>query len=347
MTPPQGPTGPRILLVADDYDKQRGGIEYHARSLRTSLARIGCAVEFVDFETRFPLLEAAEYSWILIDGIDRRRLGRVAKFAADEVRVGVFTHGSFYEFVHWKELWKDGLRSSGVTRIAKFVVDRTVCRRWYHRVDVFYTLASRESSEVSHYLSLPACRFEVSGNYIGSEPGEDSQVMVTQRSLSMPYVCSVGRVERRKNHLSVLKAIDGLPVHYYLAGKDAGALAEITRYARSRGITNFTYLGSVTDYEKARIIAGSAATVTPAYLEGVPYSVLESLALGVPAICTSRSYLPQFSGVIFSDPRPASLRAAIIHALSDPPRVFRDQLPRESDVVGRLLESLNSRERRQ
>ena len=86
------------------------------------------------------------------------------------------------------------------------------------------------------------------------------------------------------------KGIAGLELH--IAG--SGPMqAQIERYIARRGLTECVVMrGSVSGQDKVAFLSGSDVFLLPSYHEGLPYSVLESLAAGTPVIATAVGDIP-------------------------------------------------------
>ena len=97
---------------------------------------------------------------------------------------------------------------------------------------------------------------------------------------------SVGELSKRKNHQAVIRSLPSLPstVHYYLCG--CGSLEEeLKELTSSLGISDRVhFLGFRSDvadfYNMADIF------MFPSLQEGLPVSVMEAMANGLPVICS-------------------------------------------------------------
>jgi glycosyltransferase involved in cell wall biosynthesis len=106
----------------------------------------------------------------------------------------------------------------------------------------------------------------------------------------------LGRVERDKGVFDLLDAIPALrallpDVRLVCAG--AGDLESVARYAERLGIEEAVSLpGWVGPAEKQSLLERAAVLVLPSYAEGLPMSLLEAMAAGVPVVASGTGGIP-------------------------------------------------------
>lgn len=99
---------------------------------------------------------------------------------------------------------------------------------------------------------------------------------------------SIGEMIKRKNHETALRALAKLDIHNYVylicgIGELESSLKDLTK---TLGIENkVRFLGFRNDI--AEICLASDVFVFPSYQEGLPVSVMESMAAGLPIICSA------------------------------------------------------------
>ena len=98
---------------------------------------------------------------------------------------------------------------------------------------------------------------------------------------------SVGELNKNKNHEKVIRAIAELKrddVHYAIAGK--GALADdLTRLAEELGIAERVHILGYRD-DVDELYGAADLFVHPSYREGLPVSVIEAMAAGLPVVAS-------------------------------------------------------------
>lgn len=332
----------RFTIVSPDWEVHKGGIEFHAFRLAQSLRARGHQVQLTTPRTLGE--RADDVDWLVVEGVHR------ASLLADSLRhwgyrrpkTVLFTHGSFYEFIHEKELGSLGFKSYPPGHKVKKVFDGVLMKNLLRRFDKVYTLAESESRELGMHYGVDPKRMRPLDNFANPPASGPRSSPTTRLTFPERFVSAVGRIDDRKNFISVVEAIRKLPVHFVLGGSDVrGSLPRILSYAKQNQVENFHYVGAPNDEARIAILNRSIATVLPSYFEGVPFAVLESLSMGKPAVCTPYSYMKPRRGMILCEPDPSSIRRAIVEVMERPPEVEGTRIPSESAITDGFLEGLN------
>jgi glycosyltransferase involved in cell wall biosynthesis len=142
--------------------------------------------------------------------------------------------------------------------------------------------------------------------------------------IDRPFLLHVGRVERRKNQLTALAAVERLPDLLLVCAGPAVDPELVARLARS---PRCRILGQIDEIDLEHLYAAAELLVFPSLYEGFGLPVLEALRRGLPVVTTAVSSLPEVGGeaaVYVRDPfDPAELAAAIEAALRDRDRLRR------------------------
>jgi len=159
----------------------------------------------------------------------------------------------------------------------------------------------------------------------------------TETAASPPVVLSVGTLEGRKNHLSLLAACEtlwaqGLDFELHLIGltqpKTGRAAAGQLQRLQADGRPLF-YHGAVDDAFLNKAYASCTFTVYPSLMEGFGLPVLESLARGKPCVCLDRGALGESAlgggCLTLPDVTPPTLANAIRKLLTAPATLQRLQ----------------------
>ncbi|MCU1462338.1 MAG: hypothetical protein JWO37_2413 [Acidimicrobiales bacterium] len=141
-----------------------------------------------------------------------------------------------------------------------------------------------------------------------------------------PYLCTVGTVEPRKDHVSLVRAFDAVAgdhpdLRLVIAGPDGwGAEQLAAAVARSPYRDRIERRGWVPEDERTALVRGAVAFVFPSVYEGFGYPPLEAMAEGVPVVATSAGALPEVLGdaaLLVAPGYPDALAGAITRLLDD------------------------------
>ncbi|MEV7465619.1 glycosyltransferase [Streptomyces kronopolitis] len=113
-------------------------------------------------------------------------------------------------------------------------------------------------------------------------------------------------------------------VSFTLHGSDEGRLAEVRRLIAAEELGEVvTYGGALAHDEAVRRTARATVYVLPSVEEPFPMSVLESLAVGTPVVCTDRcgisAALRARGAALVTDGSPEELADAVLRLLEDAP----------------------------
>jgi glycosyltransferase involved in cell wall biosynthesis len=149
---------------------------------------------------------------------------------------------------------------------------------------------------------------------------------VPARPADPPYLCAVGTVEPRKDHVSLVRAFDAVAgdhrdLRLVIAGPDGwGAEALAAAIAASPYRDRISRVGWVSDDERATLVRGAIAFVFPSVYEGFGYPPLEAMAAGVAVVATSAGALPEVLGdaaLLVAPGHVDALAGAITRVLDD------------------------------
>jgi glycosyltransferase involved in cell wall biosynthesis len=116
---------------------------------------------------------------------------------------------------------------------------------------------------------------------------------LTELGLNGTFVLQVGRVERRKNQLAALAAVEKLVgVTLVIAGPER----DRTLSEQLRNSTQCRVLGRVDQPLLELLYRGAAAVIVPSLYEGFGLPVLEAMARGKVVVAAKASSLPEVGG---------------------------------------------------
>ena len=145
-------------------------------------------------------------------------------------------------------------------------------------------------------------------------------------------IICVANYERRKGMADLIRAVAGLdpvrPVHLILVGAEmeVGHKQELQDLASALKIQNsVTLSGPVSNQQVGGLLAGSDIFCLPSYNEGLPLSLLEAMAHGLPVVATRVGSIPDavtegIEGCLYDAGDVPALIAALSELIQDPER---------------------------
>ncbi|MDX2171408.1 MAG: glycosyltransferase family 1 protein [Deltaproteobacteria bacterium] len=142
------------------------------------------------------------------------------------------------------------------------------------------------------------------------------------------YILTVGVLEPRKNHATLLEALhrlhaQGEPLHLEIVGKDGWHWRDPLAEPRHAALRPFVRIHrNVPDADLPEFYSRAAVFAYPSLYEGFGLPLVEAMACGAPVVASRASSLPEVAGdaALFADPHdPAELAAQLLAVLRDAP----------------------------
>lgn len=203
-----------------------------------------------------------------------------------------------------------------VRTLRKFGI-KTILHHHAAEFEEFYAgLSQKKKDYVNRTLELADINIVLSKRLIGmiSDKAPNARVEVLYnavptyetipRKLDARNVLFLGRLGKRKGTYDLLDAIKMIdnaipkPVRFYLCGD--GDIDGVKRRVEQLGLEErIAYIGWIGLEEKKRIYNDISINVLPSYNEGLPMSILETMAYGIPSLTTAIASIPEvvFNGV--------------------------------------------------
>ncbi len=141
-------------------------------------------------------------------------------------------------------------------------------------------------------------------------------------SLPPRFLLGVGTIERRKNLLLVLQALEKLPgVALVAVGRETPYAGELREFARAHGLEDrVRLLSGVPTADLAAMYRLATVAVYPSLFEGFGIPIVEALFSGTPVVTSFGGVFPEAGGPAsaYVDPGdPEALRDVLAHLLAD------------------------------
>ena len=222
--------------------------------------------------------------------------------------------------------------------------------KWYReklehlkRADLALAVSEFTKEEASRLLGMRSDRMAVigaaaDGVFKRLDLAEHEQIRIRERmGISKPFVLSVvSENDRRKNIVGLFRAFAMLPQdikhRFQLVVSGSATKAEkdaILHQAREAGLSDgdVVLTGYVTDDDLAALYNLCSLSVFPSLYEGFGLPVIEAMACGAPAICSSTTSLPEVMScdeALFDPASPSAIAAKMTEVLTDD--AFADRL---------------------
>ena len=206
---------------------------------------------------------------------------------------------------------------------------RWMGRRAVRRADLLFAVSDYTRGELARRHGVDPARVALTPPGVDPlrfRPGPDGVAFVQARGLEPGrYVCTVGRVDPRKNHLNLLRALAQMPRPrlplVFIGPCDVKAVQGAVRELNLSD--DVIILDTVDDLEYPALLRHAALFLYPSYAEGFGMPVVEALASGVAVVVSDRTALPEVSGgtaLTVSPDDPTEIAAAALALLADPVR---------------------------
>jgi len=220
----------------------------------------------------------------------------------------------------------------GFVRMSRFTSRRAV-----RQAALLFTVSRFSRDEMARLYGVAAERIAITGNGVDRErfhpaTEEDAAGRAELQALGLQaggYLCTIGRIEPRKNHLNLVRAYALLPKAgpaarpplVVVGQRDFGADAVFAEVQRLGLGGEVRFLESVGDAALPALLRHAQVFAYPSFAEGFGMPVAEAMASGVPVVTSSTTSLPEVAGgaALTADPHdPCDLARALRRLLADP-----------------------------
>lgn len=163
-------------------------------------------------------------------------------------------------------------------------------KRACQNADKIIAISHQTKEDIIHYYKIPESKIEViyqTCNPIFKQRFDDEIKEKTKIKFQLPqnFILNVGTIEKRKNALTVIKAIQNVDISLVIIGKETEYAKEVKSYIHKNGLQNkVKILNNVNIQELACIYQLSKIFIYPSIYEGFGIPILEAFFSGVPVI---------------------------------------------------------------
>ncbi|MBI2733784.1 MAG: glycosyltransferase family 4 protein [Aquabacterium sp.] len=182
---------------------------------------------------------------------------------------------------------------------------RWLFRRSARKADMVLTVSEYSRREIAQCYGLPVQRIGLLLNAVDHtvfHPAQvdESAVLARRQLKATEYLLTVGRIEPRKDHATLLKAYAllgrGAPPLVIVGQRDFGYGAFEEALAALPPGSDVRVLCDVGDQELAVLLRHAKVFVYPSLAEGFGMPPLEAMASGVPVVTSTSTALPEVVG---------------------------------------------------
>lgn len=178
------------------------------------------------------------------------------------------------------------------------------CTRSAREATLLLTVSNYSRQEMVRQYDLPPEAVHVTANAVDHTrffPGPDGEALVRDLGLEPGrYILTVGRLEPRKNHVTLLKAYASLgpksPPLVIVGQRDFQHDAVFETLTALGLEDRVKILEKVSDTQLPAVLRHAQVFAYPTFAEGFGMPVLEAMASGVPVITANTTSLPEVAG---------------------------------------------------
>lgn len=195
------------------------------------------------------------------------------------------------------------------------------------RADVVIAISEQTKRDLVERYEVPEARIRVvyqtcHEEFRRSVPAPRLREVAERFDLPPVFLIAVGTIERRKNLLLALKALEGLPgVPLLAVGRPTPYADELHAFARAHGLADrFRLLSGVSTPDLAAMLRLATVALYPSIFEGFGIPIVEALCSGTPVVTTRGGCFAEAGGPgsAYVDPHdPDELRSVLAALLGD------------------------------
>lgn len=194
--------------------------------------------------------------------------------------------------------------------------------------DIIIAISQQTKNDIVEFLNISPEKISViyqgcSPNFWKKYTNEQHNEIKAKYDLPARYLLYVGTIEKRKNLLALIKAINikNISIPLVVIGRKTDSyFPQIESYISSHKLTNIIFPEHILNNELPVIYQNAECFIYPSLFEGFGIPLLEALVSGTPAITSNRDCFTEAGGPgsIYVDPyNPEEIGEAILRVLND------------------------------
>lgn len=179
------------------------------------------------------------------------------------------------------------------------------CKHACSVADKIIAVSEQTKSDIIEFYGTEPSKIEVvyqNCDQIFKQPYSEDQLLEVKRKYKLPqnYILNVGRIEKRKNALVILRALkilkDKHDIPLVIVGKPTPYKKELIKYAAKNGLFNVLFIDNISFSDLPPVYQMAKLFIYPSLFEGFGIPILEALYSGVPVITSKGSCFGEVAG---------------------------------------------------
>jgi glycosyltransferase involved in cell wall biosynthesis len=216
-------------------------------------------------------------------------------------------------------------------------LDRLIYRRKFYaackNADTIIAISEETKNDIISFFNIPEQKIKVvyqscDDSFYKKYSDFEIQEVKKTHHLPLSYLLYVGTIEKRKNLLTVVKAlkqIESIPL--VVVGKKTTYFKEVNNFIQQNNLSNrVLFLENVTNNQLPIIYQNASLFIYPSIFEGFGIPIIEALISKIPVITTNGGCFPEAGGPnsIYIDPLNEIMLAQKINEILDSENLKKD-----------------------
>ena len=167
--------------------------------------------------------------------------------------------------------------------------------------DKIIAVSNQTKSDIESFLNIVPDKIEVICQPVSAEFFQDhnTEEIINKYGIPGKFILSVGTLEKRKNQLTLLKALKSANIDtpVVFVGQKTSYVNELNRYITEQNMKGQVwFLSNLPEYDLAGLYQTASLSVYISIFEGFGLPLIESMASGCPVVTSNKSCLPETAG---------------------------------------------------